>query len=189
MLTYWRGYICLFSWMITMNIRGLCELPEKAASEEYFNTLYNYWYSLSPGSGLLPGRQHVNPAEIIEILGRIALVDVTFLDGKYEFRYRLWGSILTEIIGQDCTGKSIADLFPPEKLALVQNAFESVVETACPHYWEVAWGVEERDHVGYKRLLLPLAEDGENVNMILGMIIEADKVPSSSNVHLYRIFE
>lgn len=167
-----------------MNIRGLCELPEKAATEECFKTLYQYWYSLSPGDGLLPGRQHINPAEIKGILGRIALVDVIFQDNKYEFYYRLWGSIMTEIIGQDCTGKFITDLFPPEKLPLVQNVFESVVETACPHYWEIPWGVEERDHVGYKRLLLPLAEDGENVNMIIGMIIETEKAPSLSNFSL-----
>ncbi|WP_419901724.1 PAS domain-containing protein [Kiloniella sp.] len=172
-----------------MDSRGLCELPEKAANEEYFNILYDYWCSLSPRRGKLPGRQHLNPADISEILGRIALVDVIFMDGEYDFQYRLWGSIMTEIIGQDCTGKSIKDLFPPEKLSFVQNAFENVVETACPHYWEVAWGVEKKDHIGYKRLLLPLAEDGENVNMILGMIIETDKKFSDPSTSLYRKFE
>ncbi|MFD2207126.1 PAS domain-containing protein [Kiloniella antarctica] len=169
-----------------MNFTGLCELPEKASNEESFKTLYDYWCAISPGNGLLPGRQHLNPAEIIEILGRIALVDVSFDNGKYDFHYRLWGSFLTEIIGKDCTGKFISELFPPENLPLVQNAFESVVETACPHYWEVAWGVEERDHVGYKRLLLPLAEDGTKVNMILGMVIETDKDITGPTVRLYR---
>ncbi len=168
-----------------MNFRGLSKLPEKAADEEYFVTLYDYWRSITPTGRMLPGRQHVNPADITEVLGRIALVDVSIEGGKYDFRYRLWGSVMTEIVGQDCTGKSIKDLFPPEKLSLVQKAFESVVETACPHYWEVAWGVEKRDYIGYKRLLLPLAEDGENVNMILGMIVETGNGTTNSDTNLY----
>ncbi|WP_085900391.1 PAS domain-containing protein [Kiloniella majae] len=165
-------------------IRGK-KLPQKAAVEESFCRLYDYWHSVTPSNRLLPGRQHINPADITDLLGRIALVDVHSVGGEKQFQYRLWGSIMTEIIGKDCTGKFIHDLFKDKQLEIVQQAFEAVVEAKSPHFSEVTWGIEDRDYRRYKRLLLPLAADGKNVNMILGSIVEVDLVIEPSSLSRY----
>ncbi|KLN61157.1 hypothetical protein WH96_08320 [Kiloniella spongiae] len=165
-------------------IRGK-KLPKKAAAEESFCRLHDYWHSVTPSNRMLPGRQHINPVDITDLLGRIALVDVHFIGTEKQFQYRLWGSIMTEIIGKDCTGKFIHDLFAGEQLKIVQKAFEAVVETGSPHFSEVTWGIEDRDYRLYKRLLLPLAADGQNVNMILGSIIETEQLIEPSPLAKY----
>ncbi len=165
-------------------IRGK-ELPKQAAVEEIFCRLHDYWRSVTPSNRTLPGRQHINPAEITDLLGRIALVDVHYIGAEKQFQYRLWGSIMTEIIGKDCTGRFIHELFTDKQLEIVQQAFEAVVETGSPHFSEVTWGIEDRDYRVYKRLLLPLAADGQNVNMILGSIVEIDQALEPSSLSRY----
>ncbi|WP_421780539.1 PAS domain-containing protein [Kiloniella litopenaei] len=165
-------------------IRG-SKLPKQAAAEESFCRLYDYWRSVTPSDRTLPGRQHINPAEITDLLGRVALVDVHHDNDRIHFQYRLWGSIMTDIMGQDCTGKFIHNLFSGKQLETIQHAFESVVEFGCPHFCEVTWGVEEQESRRYKRLLLPLAADGENVNMILGSIAETEPMIEQPSLSRY----
>ncbi|WP_120495953.1 PAS domain-containing protein [Kiloniella sp. EL199] len=155
-------------------IRGK-ELPKEVAVEESFCRLYDYWRSVTPSNRTLPGRQHINPAEITDLLSRIALVDVHYTGTEKQFQYRLWGSVMTEVVGKDCTGKFAHDLFTGQQLQIVQQPFNAVVETRNPHFSEITWDIENREHQSYKRLLLPLAADGQNVNMILGTIVEADQ--------------
>ncbi|WP_417453505.1 PAS domain-containing protein [Kiloniella sp.] len=165
-------------------IRGK-ELPEQAAAEESFCRLYDYWRSVTPNGRMLPGRQHINPADITDLLGRIALVDVLHKENETQFQYRLWGSIMTEIMGQDCTGKFIHNLFSGKQLETIHHAFKSVVEFGCPHFCEVTWGVEDKEYRKYKRLLLPLAADGKRVNMILGAIVESEPIVEKSSFSRY----
>ena len=64
------------------------ELP--ASAHPKVSALYEYWKSITPDPGRLPGRQHLDPADIPTLLPNIWLLDV--LEAPLRFRYRLIGT-------------------------------------------------------------------------------------------------
>jgi hypothetical protein len=63
-------------------------------------------------------------------LGNIALIDVE--RETLRFRYRLVGTWVVEKWGYDMTGKFVDELPDPERLALVLEKYQTVVETRQP---------------------------------------------------------
>jgi hypothetical protein len=129
--------------------------------------LFAYWASLRDGARL-PGRAHLDPAGIKRLLPTVSLIDVKggFGEGGgLEFRMRLAG---TAVYGREITGKRLSDIY----------------NTAAADYWRVELGkvVSDRrpavgvhslawrgaSHLSILWLRLPLASDGERVDMILG---------------------
>src|SRR3546814_18827524 len=82
-------------------------LPEDAAPK--IKALLAYWQSIHPAGGGLPGRRHLDPVDIPELLPNIWMIDVK--RGPLRFRFRLVG---TEIrseerrVGKECvsTGRT-----------------------------------------------------------------------------------
>jgi hypothetical protein len=133
--------------------------------------LFAYWASLRDGARL-PGRRHLDPAPIKRLLPTVSLIDVTRDSqgaGPVEFRMRLAGTGLYGVYGREITGKRLADIY----------------NTAAADYWRVELGkvVSERrpavgvhnlawrgaSHLSILWLRLPLASDGKQVDMILGL--------------------
>ncbi|HZZ69100.1 MAG TPA: PAS domain-containing protein [Phenylobacterium sp.] len=132
--------------------------------------LFAYWASLRDGP-LLPGRRRLDPAAIKRLLPTISLIDVRPPPrdaAAPEFRMRLAGTGLYGVYGREITGKRLSDIY----------------NTAAADYWRVELGrvVSERrpavgvhslawrgaSHLSILWLRLPLASDGEQVDMILG---------------------
>jgi hypothetical protein len=127
--------------------------------------LFAYWASLRDGARL-PGRAHLDPAGIKRLLPTISLIDVRA--DPQEFRMRLAGTALYGVYGREITGKRLSEIY----------------NTAAADYWRVELGkvvAEKRPAVGVHSLAwrgashlsilwlrLPLASDGEQVDMILG---------------------
>ena len=132
--------------------------------------LFAYWASLREGARL-PGRAHLDPAPIKRLLPTVSLIDVVQApQGKApaEFRMRLAGTGLYGVYGREITGKRLGEIY----------------NSAAADYWRVELGkvaAEGRPAVGVHNLAwrgalhlsilwlrLPLASDGERVDMILG---------------------
>jgi len=127
--------------------------------------LFAYWASLKEGARL-PGRRQLDPAPIKRLLPTVSLIDV--LHEPLEFRMRLAGTALYGVYGREITGKRLSEIY----------------NTAATDYWRVELGkvvAEGRPAVGVHSLAwrgashlsilwlrLPLASDGERVDMILG---------------------
>jgi hypothetical protein len=143
--------------------------------------LFAYWASLRDGARL-PGRAHLDPAGIKRLLPTVSLIDVKggFGEGGgLEFRMRLAGTALYGVYGREITGKRLSDIY----------------NTAAADYWRVELGkvVSDRrpavgvhslawrgaSHLSILWLRLPLASDGEQVDMILGF----DAVVGMSQSH------
>ena len=144
-------------------------LPKDAADPR-FHTFFDYWCSKAP-EGKLPGRQHIDPSELRALLPNILIYDVVRVDGRYRFRYRLWGSFVTQLVGADFTGKFIEDAAEPERHADINSVLSAIVTSRQPHFWQQPVPVPNRDFIAYQRLALPLARDGETVDMLFCLLL------------------
>lgn len=139
--------------------------------DERFRWLFDYWLGRHR-NGLLPGRGHIDPLDFPQLLGRIYLVEVIREDGALRFRFRLWGSKIRGIFGHDHTGHWLEDIAAPGTLADIRAALAACTMEARPFFWRRPMMVDSAEYAATRRLVLPLAADGETVDMLLGLIVE-----------------
>jgi hypothetical protein len=127
--------------------------------------LYQYWSSKSP-PGRLPGRQNLDPLEIPDLLFNLALIDIVRANGECRFRYRLAGTGIAFRAERDPTGKFFEELYDGEYLQKANSTYQSIVQTGLPFMSRRQFPVGE-EYLSYDRLVLPLASDGETVDMLV----------------------
>jgi hypothetical protein len=127
--------------------------------------LYEYWTERR-GTRTMPARADIDPRALGYVLGHFALFDV--LPAR-RFRVRLQGSELTWWVRQELTNLPLDTLAQPELRSLAQTSLEAVVAARAPSHWI---GDHDLDEVWrhYEALLLPLASDGETVDVVLAAI-------------------
>ncbi len=139
--------------------------------------LYEYWRSIHPGPGRLPGRAAVDPMAIPRLLPYIMLLDVVGQPPR--FRYRLIGTRMVDALGTDFTGRWLdeAHVRPDGSLPV----FPSYVRVATQGLHD--WRRGAPHFAGYldrctelERIFLPLATDGKTVDMILAINVFFDVV-------------
>ena len=164
-------------------------LPSEA-SEAEFRELLSYWQSkLAPGR--LPGRQHIDPTELQpRHLSQLLLLDVVEtappkLHRRY--RFRVAGTGFSAIAGRDVTGHYYDEIGAPERTLPVIRALDLVVERKAPVYLSGRLSIPAQDYIWVKRLGLPLAQDGDKVDMILAVwIAERRKISDLARGDLAR---
>ncbi|HEV8390010.1 MAG TPA: PAS domain-containing protein [Dongiaceae bacterium] len=146
-------------------------LPSEA-SEAEFRELLTYWQSkLLPGR--LPGRQHIDPTELTRRhLSQLLLLEVVESAApkqRRRYRFRVAGTGFAAIAGRDVTGHFYDEVGAPERSLPVIRALDLVVERKAPVFLSGRLSVPSQDYVWVKRLGLPLAQDGDRVDMILAI--------------------
>lgn len=132
--------------------------------------IYRYW-STKGAPGRLPARADIDPAALRGLLPRIALVDVLPQPDGLAFRFRLTGTELVQRGGQDPTGKRFDEIYRGDYLEQVQAVYREVADTGTPRLIHRVYPlVPEREYLRYDRLLLPLASDGLQVDMVLLLV-------------------
>jgi hypothetical protein len=144
-------------------------LPPEA-SEAEFRELLAYWQSkLAPGR--LPGRQHIDPTELqrrhLSQLLLLEVVDAPAMQHRRRYRFRVAGTGFSAIAGRDVTGLHYDEIGAPERAMPVIRALDLVVERKAPVFLSGRLSIPSQDYVWVKRLGLPLAQDGDRVDMIL----------------------
>lgn len=150
-------------------------LPPAASGPE-FRALLDYWIARFPKnattddpSGLLPGRQHIDPADLpARYLAQLLLLEVVAGNPR-RFRFRVAGTAFSTIAGRDVTGLHYDEIGSRDQVGAVIAAFDLVVEHARPVFLEGGVSFPGDDHFWIKRLGLPLAQDGSNVDMVLAL--------------------
>ena len=112
----------------------MSELPLPADCDPRLRRLYDHWLSLRPAAGGLPGRQHIDPAAIRDLLPWIWMVDVE--RNPLRFRYRLLGTEQVHAMERDFTGRFLDEAHP-----------SFVASVSYPQYVAAA----ERAEIGYRR--------------------------------------
>jgi len=133
--------------------------------------LFAYWASLRDGA-LLPARRNLDPADIKRLLPTVSLIDV--LEGAPErsgpeFRMRLAGTGLYGVYGREITGKRIGEIYNNAAADYWRSELGKVVTERRPAVGVHSLAWRGASHLSILWLRLPLASDGERVDMILGL--------------------
>jgi hypothetical protein len=142
----------------------------------YHLDLYRYWVSKC-GNCAMPARRDINPADICVLLPYLTIIDK--VDGR--LHYRLIGSVAAKHRGRDLTGRFVGCYdTPPEGAEKIRAAYESVFAAGRPAFvmgeYRSRWG----NFHNMSQLVLPLSDDGANVNMIFYIRIARLKIDASS---------
>lgn len=147
--------------------------PAEAADRDpRFRAFFDYWLSKAP-PGRLPGRQHIDPVEMKPFLPYVVLFDVVRPEGGgYRFRHRLIGTHAGVLFGAITPGSYADEFAYPEQYARqFLPEMKAIVETHAPDYAERTMPVMVENFIRFCRLKLPLAADGETVDIIIGLYI------------------
>lgn len=126
---------------------------------------YRYWRQIHPPQGL-PGRCHLDPLAIPDLLPGMWLLDVQ--PDPFRLRYRLVGTRIVDAIGREVTGQWVDEAHPH----LVGDPayferYRTVAETGLPSWRRgkvKAWTPD--DYREIENLAVPLASDGRTVDVI-----------------------
>lgn len=155
-----------------MNVVNI-QLPIEANAPEFVR-FHSYWKSKSHGNNL-PSYDDFNLDEVPDLTEGLAFYEVERVGNDYRFIYRGWGEFLETLFGRNFSDRYMDEVINEEAIPRVHEALSSVVETHQPHYWEVTTPVTEQGYLGYRRLVLPLASDGETVDWLVGFHLPSRK--------------
>jgi hypothetical protein len=133
--------------------------------------LYRYWRGKWQDGDRLPGRSDIDPLDFSYALGDVTLVDV--LQEPLRFRFRLDGTRHVEHFGFDMTGQMLDDFPEPGMQQSIFESYRDIVENRTPRRRYRDLTADGRPF-RYEALLLPLASDGEHVDMIIVAIAFQD---------------
>lgn len=141
------------------------ELPLDDIAYPDLALAYRFWLGLR-GARWAPARADLDPVDLPpHLLPRILMVDV--VRDPLDFRYRHWGTGVTDLHGRDMTGRPVRDLRPPAFADLVWRQYAQVVERRAA----ALFVHEVPTRLGHWRrhaiLRLPFSSDGERVDIIL----------------------
>lgn len=126
--------------------------------------LYDYWRS-SAGSRTMPARSDFDPFTVPKLMPCIGLIDVGGgLDGAW---FRLAGTRLHDIYGEEITGKRVERVFAGAHSDYWRRVHSRVIDLGMPLSGVARGPSEGRDHVLMFWLRLPLSQDGNQVDRIL----------------------
>lgn len=133
-------------------------------------SLYRYWSGKRRGR-TMPARADLEVTEMKPWLGYLNLVEVR--RDPLDFHYRVFGTHIAALVGFDLTGESIEET-PSGDVAEVRRGYEDVVARKAPLY-QVHDMLGLRSVFRYHRILLPLSEDDDTVNMVLELSYQLAK--------------
>lgn len=132
-------------------------------------SLQRYWES-KRGDRTLPSRADLDPpVDLPEHLAHLCLIDVQ--RQPLRMRYRLVGTGIVQVLGRDSTGKWYHELYPPDVLAQLDEQYRWMISKRRPLRTFGRSVYEDTDFYDFEMLSLPLASDGETVDMVLGKLV------------------
>ena len=127
--------------------------------------LYQDWQVRRRGRRM-PARADFDILDLAYMLGDLNLLDV--LRDPLRFRFRVHGTNATKRLGFDLTGRMVDDYPDPAYRDFANFHYRSIVEGRAPRRM-LRDPFVTRDHIiRWEGLILPLAADGETVDMLMG---------------------
>jgi hypothetical protein len=126
--------------------------------------LFDYWLQ-SAGARRMPARSDLDPLRVPRLLPHIGLIDVR--DGVDGATFRLAGTRLHDVYGQEITGKRAGEVFTGEQAGYWHRIHSRLAAKGSPLSGVVRGPAKGRDHILLFWLRLPLSEEGGRVDRIL----------------------
>ena len=125
--------------------------------------LYDYWRETA-GVRAMPARSEINPFGVPKLFPCIGLIDLT--GGLEEARFRLAGTRLRDIYGEEITGKRIDGVFAGARADYWREVHAQVADEGSPLHGVIRGPAQGREHIVLFWLRLPLSQDGAKVDRI-----------------------
>ena len=114
----------------------------------------------------LPCRRDVSPFAIpVDVLPRVLLLDVEHR--PFRVKVRLAGTQVCDEWGLEPAGRYLDDLYEPDDLPIVMAGIRACVTSRQPNFIERRFIAINHRRVTYRRLLMPLSDDGERITGLL----------------------
>ena len=141
-------------------------LPDYPVLHPRFGWMRDYLALIAPPGGL-PGRQGLDPSLFKPLLPFVNLVDVIRLSGRLDFRFRLVGTLQTDLAGREITGKRIEEAVLPEFVTRIRANMTAAVEQRTAIYDRFPMPHPGRNCIDTERIYFPLASNGRDIDMLL----------------------
>ncbi len=123
-----------------------------------------YW-EFKRGARLMPSRADLDPAEMVEFLSFVFLLDVR--REPLDFRYRLIGTVMDEHMTSRYTGTWMSEIEHQKPPSIIWSSCQQVVETRVPFSSDTPYVGKNKEFKRTEDIIMPLSDDGETVNMLL----------------------
>lgn len=142
-----------------------------AISDERIRRFFRYWLD-KRGERRYPARASLDPVDFPYVLGDVAVIEAersrVGSPWPWSFRYRLVGTKIVERDGYDLTRKTLDDLPEPQYRERIRATWIAVCETGIPAH-HVRELLLDRRLRRYEVLVLPLASNGEDIDMLISV--------------------
>lgn len=115
----------------------------------------------------MPARDDLHPEDVPGILKHVGLIDVVHRPDRWRFRYRLVGTRMNHVFGQDFTGTWLHESKHGPYRDFLDALYAEAVQARRPVYSETSFGYRGDRCLTVKRLILPLSSGENHVNMLL----------------------
>jgi hypothetical protein len=144
----------------------LAQVAAPASALRALEEMFAYWAGLRR-EGRLPGRADIDPNRFKRHLPTVSLIDVQ--PHPTSFRIRLAGTALYGLHGRETTGLEIEQVYRASEDAVYwRNELEKVVADRRPNFGLRSLDAGDQGGLKVLWLRLPLASDGQTVDMLLG---------------------
>jgi hypothetical protein len=131
------------------------------------NLALELWRSKCRG-GALPSRSDFDPSEMQGYLDKVVLIDVDLK--THRLKYRLIGTLITQVTGRDMTNRYWDEIYQPRHLHILGESLEETLRLRQPVRSAGTMKWVQNDHRSVEILDLPLASDGAAIDMIMRII-------------------
>jgi len=125
--------------------------------------VYAYWQA-KRGARPMPARHDIEPLDIPTVLPHLMLVDV---EPGPRYRYRLFGTEVTEAFGMNPTGKYVDEVMVGDYKKFLLGLYDDLCREKQPIYSTSIYGTKRDTKMWTQRLMLPLSSDGIAVDKVL----------------------
>lgn len=151
-----------------MRLSTLGNFPTPVTSSSFIQDpllryFYEYWDS-KRGEKLAVAYKDINPVEIPDLLGHLNIYEVS--PAPRDFRVRLNGTRVSEMLGQDVTGKWCSSVTSGEDGVRCKATFNICVDKRTPALTSTSLAFCGKPYGAQTLLAVPLSTDGEKVDMI-----------------------
>ena len=136
--------------------------------------VWKYWQDKkNEAEGEFPTLKQIMLMDLHKVASNLLIIDV--IDRKDEpshFRWRYWGTSLTDYFGAELCGKFVHEQCTEEASAYLTRTYDWVVDNRTTHYWTRQGGLinVNYDHLTYHRLICPIEGASGEVAHLFGAV-------------------
>lgn len=124
-----------------------------------------YWQEMA-GARRFPSRGDISASTAGDLWDHMFIVEVTAIPADY--RFVMAGAVLQSALGRDPTGEKVSAALPGGMGTRTLFLHQAAVGLKGPVDDAAKWTREDGSELLYRSILLPLSDDGNTVNALLG---------------------